>query len=100
MPDGFPSIGDYAFSYCGYMTGVAFPNSLSSVGFRAFEYCYGLTDVTLPPGITNLEDRVFQDCSNLTSVVIHGYMDPNYGGDGTFLTNADMRVTFTSMTKA
>ena len=45
VPDGFTSVGDYAFSHCAGLTDAALPGSLESVGENAFDGCENLRDV-------------------------------------------------------
>ncbi len=62
------SIGDYAFSYCGFLENVSIPESVTSIGKYAFHSCSNLTDVILPSGVTSIGMGAFSLCRSLTSV--------------------------------
>ena len=51
---GVTSVGDYAFSFCTYLTEVIVPSNVKSIGRYAFSYCIGLKSVD----IQNSPDRV------------------------------------------
>ncbi|MGA2867045.1 MAG: leucine-rich repeat domain-containing protein, partial [Verrucomicrobiota bacterium] len=70
--NGLPvtSIGDYAFSYCGSLTGVTIPNSVTSIGGDAFFFCTSLTNVTIGNGVTSIGGGAFASCTSLSSVTI------------------------------
>jgi hypothetical protein len=64
------SIGNRAFEFCKYLTGISIPDSVTSIGEHAFARCYNLTSVTLPNGITSINSGVFSQCASLTNIVI------------------------------
>ena len=64
IPNSVVSIGDYAFSGCGFRK-IVVPNSVVSIGKEAFSQCYGLENVTIPDGIISIGRRAFNDCNKL-----------------------------------
>ena len=64
------SIGNNAFSGCGYLTSVTIPDGVTSIGDGAFSGCSGLTSVTIPDGVTSIGTNAFSGCNGLTSVTI------------------------------
>ena len=69
FPDQITSIGDYSFRGCSYLTSVTFPVNLKTLGSWAFRGCTGLSSITLPEGLENIGDS-FVDCNFLTAVSI------------------------------
>ena len=64
------SIGDFAFSWCGSLTGITLPDGVTSIGNSAFRSCFSLTDITLPDSVTSIGNFAFDSCGSLTSAVI------------------------------
>ncbi len=90
-------IGNYAFSGCCYLTGVAYdyeeivsdtnldfwefgyeaeektelnlPESLEKIGQSAFSDCTSLRKITIPSGVEVIMNQTFQNCYGLTTVV-------------------------------
>jgi hypothetical protein len=69
IPNSVTSIGDYAFSKCDF-TNVTIGNGVTSIGKYAFSNCWSLTNITLPDSVTSIGDYVFSGCYNLTNVTI------------------------------
>ena len=67
IPEGFTSIGNYAFSSCKSLTSINLPESLTSIDNYAFQSC-GLTSIDLPENLTSIGNYVFSDCTGLTSI--------------------------------
>ena len=55
IPQGVVSIGDYAFSDCGYLASVSMPDSVKTIGVRAFRNCSSLTALALPEGLEEID---------------------------------------------
>lgn len=68
IPDGIPTIRDYAFQGCSGLTSVTVPNSVTSIGDNAFEGCTGLTSATIGNSVTEIGSVAFEGCTSLTSV--------------------------------
>ncbi len=71
IPDSVTSIGDLAYMYCDFITGIpTFPAGLKAIGSFAFKGCEGLHgQVVLPNGLETLENGAFYDCPNLVGTV-------------------------------
>ena len=93
------SIGDFAFSHYGRITGVTIPDSVELIEEEAFSGCQGLTEVnfgsnskleeigknafsgckklnsfTIPSNVKNIGDRAFEYCYGLTEIVTESKM--------------------------
>lgn len=72
LGEGITSIGDYAFSSCRNLAGIAIPFGVTSIGKSAFVNCTGLTSIAIPDGVTSLGIYAFSRCYNLISATIPG----------------------------
>lgn len=63
-------IGDYAFGYCNYLTGITIPDGVISIGKSAFSSCKNLTSITIPGSVRSIGNSAFNSCISLTSVNI------------------------------
>ena len=70
VKEGTRTIAWDAFSGCGELTSISFPDSLIGIGGHSFEYCNSLTSVIIPDGVTKIREYAFNECDNLTSVTI------------------------------
>ena len=70
IPNNVTSIGDYAFTGTGDLTGITIPNSVTSIGREAFSYCTKLAGITIPNSVTSIDLEAFKYCRGLTSIVI------------------------------
>ena len=68
LPEGLTSISNYTFYNCTSLTSIKFPESLTSIGSNAFNSCTGLTSITLPEGLTSTGRYTFSGCTSLTSI--------------------------------
>ena len=68
------SIGSYAFSSCGGLTGsLTIPNSVTSIGNYAFFNCPGFNgSLTIPNSVTSIEYGTFYNCNGLTGSLTIG----------------------------
>ena len=64
------SIGNYAFSFCDYLTSITIPNSVTTIGYNAFWECASLTNITIPIGVKKIESSTFSGCKSLTDITI------------------------------
>jgi hypothetical protein len=70
LPDSLESIGDYAFSYCEYLTSVSIPETVTDIGIGAFRACTSLTSVNIPEGIDTIKEVTFSGCTSLANITI------------------------------
>lgn len=75
------AIGDSAFSFCGEITAVTFPESLVTIGSSAFSGCSALESVTIPEGVFSISDDAFTLCPSITSFDVSD-KNPNYASYG------------------
>lgn len=68
IPDGFESIGSWAFNFCKSLTSVTIPDSVTSIGARAFRSCTQLVSVAIGGGVTTIGADMAEGCTALTSV--------------------------------
>jgi len=71
IPSSVKTIGDYAFSGCGKISEVAFPEELTQIGKAAFKECRSLGRVNLPCGVVTLKEDTFSYCSRMTYIALH-----------------------------
>lgn len=69
LPNTITSIGDAAFSGCGF-TEIVIPDSVTEIGQRAFSGCRSLTSINIPNGVTRIEEGLFNYCTSLINVTI------------------------------
>ena len=75
LPAGVTSIGEWAFNECIGLTGVAPPADVTSIGDWACNECIGLTSVTIPEDVTGIGEGAFANCANLSTVAFAGGME-------------------------
>ena len=63
FPSTLESIGEGAFAYCAYLSGLTLPASLRSIGNYAFVMCPQLHTLTLPEGLVSLGEYAFGECT-------------------------------------
>lgn len=59
IPEGYTTIGDYAFHCCENLESVTLPSTLESIGKNAFSYCVKLKEIIMPDSVLTLEDNCF-----------------------------------------
>lgn len=72
LPDAVESIGDYAFSGCGFSS-LYLPDSVNSIGDYAFSSCYNLQDIRFGNSINHIGKYVFRECGGLCSISLPTY---------------------------
>ena len=68
VPDSVRSIGDNAFSWCQYLTGVTISSSVESIEDDAFRSCTNLKTIVIPNSVKSLGEYAFYDCNSLTEI--------------------------------
>lgn len=68
LPNSLKRIGNYAFSYCGFLTTLVLPNSLSSIGTYAFNHCSGINSLIIPSNLNTIGEYAFYDCTGIKSI--------------------------------
>ena len=64
------SIGNYAFAFCDYLTGITIPNSVTAIGYNAFWSCSALKNIIIPDGVAAIKSSTFSGCSSLADITI------------------------------
>lgn len=59
LPEGLEEIGENAFDYCQYLTGINLPESLTVISDMAFYSCRRLGSFVLPQGLTVIGENAF-----------------------------------------
>ncbi|WP_028897431.1 leucine-rich repeat domain-containing protein [Prevotella sp. HUN102] len=67
IPEGYTSVGDYAFSQKNVLTTIDLPTGLTKIGRNAFDYT-AINAITLPNSLKSIEDEAFLQCSNLKTI--------------------------------
>jgi len=67
---GVTSIGNYAFSYCNYLTSITIPSGVESIGDNAFVNCSNLASITIPSGVQRIGSNAFTSCRKLMNITI------------------------------
>ncbi len=62
------TVGASAFSGCGGLTSISFPEGLESIGPEAFAFCSSLTALSLPASVTSVGLGAFGGCVKLAQV--------------------------------
>lgn len=70
IPTNVTLIGDYAFSFCRYLTNVVISSGVTNLGQKALAYCSGLTTFSIPTNVIKVEADAFSGCANLASIMI------------------------------
>jgi hypothetical protein len=70
IPDGVRVISDYAFQYCGGLTGISIPSSVTNMGNSTFQYCANLISAVLGSNVTSIGISAFFSCPSLVNVTV------------------------------
>ena len=70
IPEGYESIGNFAFEYCENLEYVVLPSTLKRIGARAFAECGKLKKIILPDTVSYIGAGCFAHCSSLTTVIL------------------------------
>lgn len=68
LPEGYTSIGDYAFYGCVNLEKITLPSTLQTIGKYAFHGCKKLKEIIMPDSLTTLGNEAFSNCSALQNV--------------------------------
>lgn len=73
LPEGYSTVGSFAFSGCTQLREVNMPSTLMSIGVMAFSGCTALSGVDLSESqLQNLSFAAFSGCTALASVKLPG----------------------------
>ena len=92
LPKNTEIIGAGAFSGCGLLKEVIFPDTLKEIGNRAFESCSALTEIIIPQNIIKIDECAFRSCSKLEKVVIKAKEAPELVGNEVFVSDAKIEI--------
>uniref|UniRef100_A0AB33IV87 Leucine-rich repeat domain-containing protein n=1 Tax=Prevotella sp. GTC17254 TaxID=3236794 RepID=A0AB33IV87_9BACT len=67
IPQGYTSVGDYAFSQKRNLATINLPTGLTSIGNNAFEYT-AINAITLPNSLKSIGNYGFRQCPNLKTI--------------------------------
>ena len=68
LPEGYTSIGDYAFYGCENLEKITLPSTLQTIGKEAFHGCKKLKEIIMPDSLTTIGENAFSYCSALEKV--------------------------------
>ena len=68
IPEGYTSIGDYAFYGCEALETVVLPKSMKTIGKSAFEGCSNLIKINIPEKVKIIQSKTFYNCVALEKV--------------------------------
>ncbi len=66
LPEGYTSIGDYAFYGCSNLERITLPTTLETIGKDAFAGCVKLQEIIMPDSVTFIGEQSFQMCKALS----------------------------------
>jgi hypothetical protein len=87
MPSTVTNIGDYAFCYCGNLTGISLSDKLTAIGSYAFNNCQSLTTIAIPNSVSFIGDQAF-GWSGLNKIYLLG--NAPVAGSDLFLGNMSL----------
>lgn len=92
IPEGYVTIGDYAFYGCENLERIVLPSTVTTIGKMAFSDCSKLSEIVFPDSLTMLGEKAFYLCKNLNKVTFSKSltMIPEYAFAGTALTQIDL----------
>ena len=70
IPEGYVSIGDYAFHGCEKLEKVTLPSTLGAMGRYAFANCPNLKEIVLPDSVVQIGENIFIGCKSLAKIVL------------------------------
>ncbi|MBQ6020932.1 MAG: leucine-rich repeat protein [Clostridia bacterium] len=68
VPGTVRSIEEFAFTGCGNLQNVVFPDGLEKIGNSAFSNCSALACITLPGSLRSIDAYAFKDCGALSDI--------------------------------
>ena len=74
LPEGYTTIGDYAFYGCTNLEKITLPATLESIGKCAFAGCTKLQEISLPDSVTEIGEQAFSSCQQLSRVRLSNAM--------------------------
>ncbi|HAE52702.1 MAG TPA: hypothetical protein DCG30_05545 [Ruminococcus sp.] len=70
FPQSVTYIGEDAFGYCAKLKKADLSEGLNKIAPIAFKYCYALESADIPTTVTEIGEGAFYNCPNLTRVII------------------------------
>lgn len=97
IPDSVKSIGRYAFSGCSNLSGsLVIPDSVESIGDHAFSGCSGFSgSLVIPGSVETISEGTFENCSGIENVIF----SHKENADGTSKLNFIRENAFAGCTK-
>jgi len=68
VPDGYTSIGAWAFFGNRAIKSITLPQSITSIAHNAFYKCYELTKINIPAGVTSIGKHAFRECHSIKKI--------------------------------
>ena len=68
LPEGYTTIGDYAFYGCTNLEKITLPSTLETIGKDAFHGCSKLKEVIMPDKVKEIGSNSFRGCSGLVEL--------------------------------
>ncbi len=65
------AIGDYAFYYNYFTTGIILPEGLTYIGESAFDRCVASPSIVIPSTVTEIGKSAFKNCVSATSITFN-----------------------------
>lgn len=70
IPENVAAVGDYAFAYCGRLTGVTITGNVAGLGKYVFYSCWSLEEITIPGNVKTIGENAFHYCNRIKKIVL------------------------------
>ena len=71
IPENVTAVGDYAFAYCGSLTGITIGGNVGSIGKYAFYSCANLEEISVPGNVKTMGENAFHYCNRIKKIVLN-----------------------------
>lgn len=71
IPENVTAVGDYAFAYCGSLTGITIGGNVGSIGKYAFYSCANLEEISVPGNVKTIGENAFHYCNRIKKIVLN-----------------------------